>query len=477
MIIKEIPIEEINFHSTSFCDRRGRLFWWQGELYRGITTEYASFYNKLFENGIVQRLTEQKFLGETKLTNLTLSGYSLVLKHQCLPFVSYANEWCPEMLRDCALLVSDLMIELAKDDLTLADICTFDILFDGCRPIFVDFCSIVAAGYGEDRSWRRFRDDFHTYFINPLKLISQGYGNLARWLLADYDHGILLECAALMDNRQSNFPAKFAPKNLLFIAQNLPYLKRLLAHKKFKLITSALLRLNSNEQLYRCDLVRQLRQELESIPLSATPGQRTEGDKGCYLPLSPSDGWTQKHFCVHKVLSDLRPPTVLDLGSHQGWFSQLAASLGSRVVALDMDENIVNICYREAIKKNLPILPLVMNIRDPSPGHGACNKLIAPAFQRLSCDMVLALSLVHLLAFNQHVTFEQMSETFALFSKKWLLVEFVSRTSREIRAERADWHPWYTLENFINALKKWFPSINIIASDIESSVLLLCEKQ
>lgn len=454
----KIPIEEIDFHATSFCDRRGRVFWWEGELYRGISKEYANFYKQLFENGVVQRLVEKKLLIETELTNLTLSCYPVVLKHRCLPFVSYANEWCPEMLKDAALLSADLMLELADNDLTLADISTFDILFDGCQPIFVDFCSIVTADYNRDGSWKRFRDDFRTYFIHPLRLISQGYGNLARWLLADYDHGIMLEYASLMDNRLS-----------------IPYLDRLVKHQKFSAIASSLLRLTSNDKLYGYNLVRQLQQELESISLSATPVQRTEGDSG-YLSFNPSDKWTQKHLCVYKVLSDLRPSTVLDIGSYQGWFSQLAASLGSRVVALDMDEQNVNICYRESINQNLPIFSMVMNIRDPSPGHGACNKLVAPAFQRLPCDMVLALSLVHLLAFNQHVTFEQMSETFALFSKKWLLVEFVSPSSQEIRKDRSDWHPWYTLENLLVALKKWFPRVSIISSDLESSSLVLCEK-
>src|SRR6185503_471665 len=130
-------------------------------------------------------------------------------------------------------------------------------------------------------------------------------------------------------------------------------------------------------------------------------------------PLAPSDRWTQKHHAAYKVLSDLRPSSVLDIGSGQAWYSQLAASLGSNVVALDMNDQLVARCYREAKSKNLPILPLVMNIRFPSPGYGLCNKEVAPAFQRLRCDMVLALGLVHLLVFKYYVPFEQIVETLA----------------------------------------------------------------
>ena len=102
------------------------------------------FVKKLFEEGVVQKLVEKKFLVDTELTDLTLNGYVLVLKHRRIPFVSYANEWCPEMLRDAGLLITDLMLELAGDGLTI-DADTWDMLFDQCQPVYVDFCSIMPA--------------------------------------------------------------------------------------------------------------------------------------------------------------------------------------------------------------------------------------------------------------------------------------------------------------------------------------------
>jgi hypothetical protein len=154
----------------------------------------------------------------------------------------------------------------------------------------------------------------------------------------------------------------------------------------------------------------------------------------------------------------------------------LAASLGSNVVAIDVDDRRIAFCYQEARKKNLPILPLVMDIRYPSPGHGTCNQVIAPALQRLPCEMVLALSLVHLLVFDQHLTFEQICQTFAAFSKKWLLVEFAAREDQELRQRWTKWHSWYTLENFLDVLEKQFCRVSTIPYDSASRLLLLCEK-
>jgi SAM-dependent methyltransferase len=472
----KIPIEEIEFHPTSFCDRDGRVFWWRGDLYRGIAKESVDFYQRLFENGIVQRLIEKKFLIETELTDMSLNGYPLVLKHRRVPFVSYANEWCPEMLKDAALLVIDMIMELASDRLIL-DVGTWDMLFDGCRPVFVDFCSIVAADSYGNESWARAEDDFRSYFLYPLWLMAQGYGNLARWLLADFEHKVIhAEFAALMGVQIYNFQACNAPKSLLKIAaDSIPRLVHPLARKGLKSIKSSLPKLTRKHELRGRDLARQLQQELETIPApSAQKGQTDKDDD--WLPFTPSKGWAQKHLSVHAVLSDLRPATVLDIGCNRGWYSQLAALLGSRVVALDIDEKHVTHCYREARENNLTILPLVMDIRFPSPGQGACNQVIAPALQRFPCDMVLALSLVHHLVLDQHLTFEQVSDSFAAFSKRWLLVEFPSSKAPEVRERWSDWHSWYTLKNFINALMKRFRSVRVMENQTKSHVLLLCEK-
>ena len=67
MSVNKIPITEINFHPTSFCDRNGRVFWWQGELYRGIIPERVAFYQNFFSSGIAHKLIEQKLLVATEL--------------------------------------------------------------------------------------------------------------------------------------------------------------------------------------------------------------------------------------------------------------------------------------------------------------------------------------------------------------------------------------------------------------------------
>ena len=61
---RTIPPQEIDLHPTSYCDSREGVFFWQGDLYRGINEAYAPFYHKLFDDGVVEQLGTKGFLVE-----------------------------------------------------------------------------------------------------------------------------------------------------------------------------------------------------------------------------------------------------------------------------------------------------------------------------------------------------------------------------------------------------------------------------
>jgi SAM-dependent methyltransferase len=467
---KEININEIDYHRTSFCDQAGRVFWWQGELYRGITTAHATFYQRLFANGTIGRLAARQLMVDTELTDLTVADYSLVLKHQRLPFVSYANEWSPTMLRDAALLVTDLMLELAKEGLTLSDASTFDILFEGPRPLYVDVGTIIDADYDGDRTWHYFRQDFHSYFLEPLRLMAQGQGRLARWLLAEYDHDVMEEFIALQETRSASSRFGKMPNRLLAKLRNrIPQGLQRIAPTWGRFLRLGLSRLSSNgdQYLFGLDMVRRMRQEVEAIEI--TPA---DSDSSFVSTAAAS----AKADVVHSLLSRLRPATVLDIGCGAGRFAAVAAALGSQVVALDADERCVDACRQRALKEHLPILALVMNLRNPSPSQGICNTVLSSAFERLACEFGLALDLVHLLVLQQQLTFAQLADTFASFSKQWLLVEFVHSEDDEIRQAKLSAPEWYTLTNFAAELRRCFQSIEIVPCDLAARTLLLCKK-
>jgi len=96
--------------------------------------------------------------------------------------------------------------------------------------------------------------------------------------------------------------------------------------------------------------------------------------------------------------------------------------------------------------------------------------------ERFPCDMVLALDLIHHIVYERYLNFDQIVDGLALFSKRWLVVKFVSLEDQAVGAQGVDKFSWYTLDNFINTLKKRFASVCILSSHAEPHVLLLCEK-
>ena len=465
MSLSQISLQEVSFHPTSFCDRDGRVFFWQGELYRGIAPRYVPLCQTLFDTGVVQDLVEKGFLVDTELTDLSLPGYPLVLKHRRIPFVSYVNEWCPEMLRDVAQFTLDMMRELANYGLTL-DVGTWDVLYEGSRPLYVDFCSIAQADTYSHYSWNGVQDDFRSYFIHPLLLMNKGCGNLTRWLLADYEHRVIhAELATLMGQRIYGAREK-PPKNL----SSNPFLRLThqlsnIVHRWHERWQKVRSRGIARRDSCRLDLLRQMERELAQISLPVTINA---------LP-SLSDEWSPKQISIHQILLTLGPATVLDVGCGAGWYAQLAASLGAQVVAIDRDDRQVARCYHTAKTEQLSILPLVMDIRYPSPGQGTGNQLLTPALQRLPCELVLALDLLHLLVFEQHLTLPQAVDALATFSTRWLLVEFSKNTDHPV-TDFSETRVDYSLDSLIDLLKLRFQQVSIVSSDDAIAPLILCQK-
>jgi hypothetical protein len=470
-----IPSQEVSFHPLSFGDSNGRLFWWKGQLWRAIGKKRARLYDQLFRDGIIERLINKSLLVDTALTDMTLDGYELVLRHRVIPFVSYAFEWCPEMLKAAALAVVDLEIELVQQGLTLQDAHPWNVLFDGFRPLYVDFGSIVPSDPGN--TWPAY-DEFCCFFTYPLELMANGHGRIARLLLRDFDLGICkTDLLALIPESSGKSPLKSAARNLTDVGKrHLPPPLRAVLNKTYRSIKSKRLASVESNPQSPAEFLRQTRREIEQIEL---PSLRTEGSTyydGLFPPFVPSEEWTPKHRSLYMVLSNLHPSSTLDIGSNRGWHSQLAARLGSSVVAFDVDEVWVGQLYLDAKTHSLPILPLVMDFRNPSPGLGLCNQELAPAIQRLNCDMVLALALVHHLVFEQHLRLEQITQALSVFARRWLLVEFIPREDQHVREWWSERYSWYTLDNFLLALKREFNCIEIYPSYPEPRVLLLCKR-
>ena len=454
-----IDPKEVEFHTTSYADHNGRLFWWKGELYRGIVPEKSDFYHRFLEGGVAQRLMERGLLVETEETPFSLPEYPLILKHHLLPYVSYVYEWASLMIKDAALLWLDIAIELAKEGLALQDAHPWNILFNACKPIYVDFGSIVSAR-------ARPEDEFYRFFVYPLRLMNCGYSRIARRLIHDYEQGVqAFEAEALTRD-----PITCVTRDLRSAAHRLipkalrPTLKKLIYYRFSP---------SHCTPESRVDFFKALKAEIESIPMELPESTSSNyNDKGCFPPFSPCSTWTAKHRIIYEILRKIKPCSVLDIGSNCGRYSQLAAGFGMNIVAFDKDETAVNRLYCEAKNQNLSILPLVMDFCEISPG----NQAEPPCADRLRCDVVLGLSLVHHLVFKNCLRFNKIVQRFVVFTKRRLIVEFIPKEDQLVSQWWSSQYAWYTLEGFIAELRKHFRSVLVHPSDPKPRVVLVCDK-
>ena len=99
--------------SGSFRDRRGRIFYRGGQVFRTVMPMALDDYEFVRATGIIDSLVaENKLVGETIVDRSLLgeqgSNASLVLQHPRLPYISYPYEWPFPALKAAALLHLDI---------------------------------------------------------------------------------------------------------------------------------------------------------------------------------------------------------------------------------------------------------------------------------------------------------------------------------------------------------------------------------
>ena len=465
---------ELAVHGLSFNDYNAKLFKWNGGLYRGIQPQVGELYRDILERGIVEELVAKKLLIETELTSLVIENYQFVLKHRQLPFVSYPWEWCDLMLKDAALLHLDFCLELERYDLTTGDAHPLNILFDGCQPLFIDFGSIESRS--PDTSywlWSPYEQFCH-FFLNPLKLMAEGKGKIARWLLHDYEQGILNDdLEALLIQSPSNLAKVRSLINQVksTVKQQIPAVLIPQLKQVRSLIKS---QVNSDRpSKSRSQFIAEIRQEIVNIKLIEPIASQNVID---WIDREQVDIKRHQEL-IATILSDLNPSSVLEIDNYNSEpFAPIAANQGSQVVFLSSESARVRQLYRDAKAKQLAILPLLLNFVSPS--CDLANRWFSPAGDRLKCELVLAIDLLDRLVFKQYLTFDTIVERLAILGDR-VLVEFIPRDPPyrfKWSSDLASRFDWYSLNNFITSLETEFEEVTTVGHLANNRVLLLCTK-
>ena len=109
-------------------------------------------------------------------------------------------------------------------------------------------------------------------------------------------------------------------------------------------------------------------------------------------------------------------------------------------------------------KKETNLLPLLLDLTNPSPAIGFENKERMGLEERGPADTLLALALVHHLAISNNVPLIKIAEYFSRLCH-WLIIEFVPKVDSQVQrllATREDIFPDYTQEIFENEFEHYF---------------------
>jgi hypothetical protein len=168
----------------------------------------------------------------------------------------------------------------------------------------------------------------------------------------------------------------------------------------------------------------------------------------------------EKSDYVDKIVKRLKPDVVWDLGAHTGEFSLIAASNGAFVVSVEGDAACMEHLYQRLSRENgtKKILPLTMDLANPSPGLGWDGRERLSLCDRGPADLVLALALIHHLVFSSCVPLSHIAQWFANMGR-YLIVEFIPHDDPmvlKLLANRGDEHHPYNLEVFQSSFGEIF---------------------
>jgi hypothetical protein len=431
---------------ASFRDPSGFLFTQDGDLFRQVSQSYAEEYNRLMESGLYARLVKARILvphTEVDVPAPDPSTAYKIIRPEPIPFISYPYEWAFSQLKDAALATLSLQRRALKSGMSLKDASAYNIQFQNGKPLLIDTLSFEI--YQEGRPWVAYRQ-FCQHFLAPLALMAYVDIRLGQ-LLRVYIDGVPLDLAS-----------KLLPFRTRFNFGLLTHI-HLHASAQRRYAGAEVKQPASNKGMSKQSMVG-LIESLESTvkKLNWKPAGTEWGNY--YEITNYSDSaFEHKKDLVSKWLEQANPSSVWDLGANTGVFSRLASGRGISTISFDIDPVAVEQNYRQVkSEKELNILPLVIDLTNPSPAIGWHNRERESLSDRGPVEMVLALALIHHLAISNNVPFPQLADFFHEMGH-WLIIEFVPKSDSQVQkllSSRQDIFDHYNRDDFEQIFKQRF---------------------
>ncbi len=444
------------FDPGSFRDPSSTVFYAEGEVLRGLDAEAAADWAALtaapfFANAVATgRIVGTTALDDADATRLTPAGrdWPVVLRHERVPFVSYPYEWTFSQLQDAALLHLDLLSDALDAGLSMKDGYAYNLQWQGARPTFIDVPSFQRGTGGP---WPGYRQFCRT-FLFPLLLTAHKDVSFRPLLRGQVD-GIEPKQMRMMMSARDAFKAGVLRNVVLHSAID----SRAASDQRgSRQVGEDLKKAGFNTEVAKA-AARSLRKLVAGLKWEV--GETIWKDYRQQNSYSDEDTAAKQTF-VDSALAGHDNGLVWDLGANDGAYSRIAAQHADYVVAADFDEGAIDPLYRALrAEGDTKILPLVIDLGDPSPGIGWRNRERPAFFDRAQPDVVLMLALLHHIAITANVPLAEIVDWMRSMDAR-IVVEFVHpddvQTQRLLANKPEGLFPDYRVDVFERLLAERF---------------------
>jgi hypothetical protein len=453
--------EKIN---ASFRDPSGFVFKESSKIFRQINNSYRKNYDYLISSGLLKKLFDENLLIYHKevTKNTTNSLAYKIIEPVKIPFISYPYEWSFSALYDAAILTLKIQKIALEHGMSLKDASAYNIQFFQGKPILIDTLSFEI--YEEGKPWVAYRQ-FCQHFLAPLALMS--YKDLRFGTLSQiYLDGIPLDLVSNL--------LPFKTKLNLGLAAHIHLHAKSQKNAADSPKTRTSYHLNKNQ-------FKGILASLESTVWSLKIPKQETVWQDYYRNTNYTDrAFKYKKDIVTQWIKLVKPKSVWDSGANDGTFSQISSGQKISTIATDFDPQAVNKCYLDSQKQNNNfILPLIIDLVNPSPSIGWENKERPSFLDRAGFDLTLCLALIHHLAISNNLPLALIAE-FYRARTKFLIIEFVPKkdsNAQRLLKNREDIFEHYDQVNFEKEFSKFFKIKDRLPVKNSSRYIYLMERK
>ena len=429
---------------SSFRDPSGFLFIHDGVMYRQVNNIYKDNYDHLLHSKLYDSLVKQRLLvahDEVTVESPMIDRVYKVIKPQHVSFISYPYEWCFSQLKDAALTTLEIQRRALDFGMCLKDCSAYNIQFVKGKPILIDTLSLEK--YVADRPWVAYRQ-FCQHFLAPLALMSYRDIRLGQLSRIHID-GVPLDLTSLLLPFHSRLKFPLLSHIHLHARSQRHFADKMVGKREHTMSRRSLIAIIDN-----------LVSAIENLRWSPVGTEWSD----YYQDTNYSEeAITHKKQILSEFVQRTKSKSVWDLGANIGTFSRVASDKGIETIAFDIDPGAVERNYLDCIEKREEhILPLLMDLTNPSSGIGWQNRERLSLIERGPVDTVFALALVHHLAIANNLPFDKIADFLSAICK-YLVIEFVPKDDSQIcrlLATREDIFSEYTQHHFQQKFSRYF---------------------